>query len=1676
MNNDSWWSSLRHGGLLLSPQVVSEIAEVPALNERSADPLRAAVLRVEADDSTENRVALLDLVFVELCGFREGWQRGPQVEPAWGIKAVTGEVVKPRRLWLGANGAVLPVFYDDQPRLGIGRGRRSVSRVLEWCRASGRPLAVLTNARQFRLIHCSGEAHAWAEWDTSLWFEAGQPGPQVEALRRLFTPALWTPERDGASAPLADAVARSRQGQSQLTGILGERVRQAVEVILRAHAPVLRDRADLPMPDVYRAATLVVMRLVVALFAEARDLFPRSNRVYEGSYGIQGLWDKLTRSGQRARLRTRHGAWPQLLGLFRLIHDGSHHAELPMRRYGGELFRPGQAGSTDPVRRAMHLFETACFSAHPPVMNDADVLEVLERLTRCAQPVRQGRGLQWVTMPVDFANLSTEYIGILYEGLLDYELHQAPEDDAILFLNLGDQPALKLSALEGLTGSRLKDALKEFGKKKKLATGGDDEEEEEQAEGEEEAPDASGPSDLSDPSDLPPESASDALRQRVDAWLRSVVIEQDRRLATALRSADPGKRAAAEERLAREANGLLARPPVLPGDFYLVRWGGTRKGQGSFYTRPGLVAPTVLRTLAPLCYELPEEPTLDDLRALAHPKPPGVILALKVCDPGMGSASFLVSALRFLAEALLRSLLVHGWLVENDGTFQPGPGLPSGEPDWFRECVRDLPVDLAAAENTLLARLKRLIVERCIYGVDLDPLAVELARLSLWIETMDRDLPFGFLDHKLKCGNSLVGCWFDRFQEYPALALQRPGDDAGDKAHSTGVHHEKGAASSALKAFRDDRLKPALARWIESRDPGVLSFVREGESPGTLHDAALALFEEMHALPVHFTEERAAFYRERILTNYQFLGLRTAFDLWCALWFWPADRLDHLPLPDEFSSPRSESLEVVRQLRDRLRFFHWELEFPDVFTAAGSGFDAILGNPPWEVQKPNSKEFFSNLDPLYRTYGKQEALRRQKEIFSADPQAERDWLDYCAGFKALSNWCAHAAFPWGDPADDWTKLTLARGQANGLLHRAWRERRASRRGFADPAHPFRHQGSADLNTYKLFLEQMHALLRADGRLGVIVPSNVYTDKGSTGLRSLFLDCCRWEWLFGFENREGIFDIHRSFKFCPILLAKGGRTQAIRTAFMRRQLADWENAEALALPYTREQVTQFSPRSRAILELRSPRDAAILEKMYANGVLLGDDSPNGWGLKYAREFDMTNDSKLFPPRPQWEERGFVPDEYGHWLKGGWREIGDCGLTIADSEQWLREPHRRARSVLQRPEGHILSRDGTRAIRVEEIEEVALPLYQGAMIHQFAWGRGVYERGAGQQTQWKQVTPNEQRFEPQFLMAQEIASKRVPECALKIGFRGVSNPTNERTAIFATVPNLPSGNMLPVFYHLGINGLNECTFVAAVNSFANDYQIRRRFAGGTGAVAMSLFAFEETCFVLSSRWAPTAGRLSQRLSMTGSVFATAWWENYEELRRFHLSQLHAVSGAENLRLRCILDAICFEAVHMTQTEASHILADTDHPREVINSDAFTRTLDPKGFWRVDKDKDPELRHTVLSLVAFHDLQRMGLEAFLAQNDGEGWMLPETLRLADYGLGHDDRAREPQPVAARLGPRFYPWQLEGTVEESWEECRRHAKNLRHIRAVGAPPEAPAPVEPAAEQPVRPAQMDLL
>jgi hypothetical protein len=672
----------------------------------------------------------------------------------------------------------------------------------------------------------------------------------------------------------------------------------------------------------------------------------------------------------------------------------------------------------------------------------------------------------------------------------------------------------------------------------------------------------------------------------------------------------PEKRLFYEDAVARKARQLVIRV-MLPGEWYVVRWGGTRKGSGTFYTRPGLAVPTVHRTLRPLAYTPPTTPNgapdLDAPPAAWIPKTPEEILALKVCDPGGGSGTFPVAALRFLTEALFASLHHHG-RVSADGEravvrlLADASATASTSEDRLGQELLPCRPDDALFEPRLKAILRRHVVERCIYAVDLDPLAVELCRLALWIETMDRTLPFSFLDHKVKCGNSLLGAWFDTFQHYPAMAWKNR--EGGDKGHSNGVHFEKEGRTKAIKAF-SKRVAADLADALHGQ---LQLYAPPGGSIDDVHSHALETLSRLHELPVQDSAERSRIYREELIGSPTYRSLKTAMDLWCACWFWPADELDHAPLPTTLAAPSDQTRAIAERVAARKRFFHWELEFPDVFHAPGSGFDAMVGNPPWDIAKPNSKEFFSNIDPLYRAYGKQEALRYQTEYF-ADEEIERSWLDYGADFRAQSNAMGYFASPFGDPSENeksQDRLTIVRGGENDQLHKRWGAARAKSRGFSDPAHSFRHQGSADLNLYKAFLEQAHALLRVGGRIGFIVPSGLYSDHGTGGLRQLFLDHCRWEWLFGFENRDKVFEIDSRFKFNPVIIEKGGKTEAIRTAFMRRKLEDWERAEALATPYAYAQVERFNPRSKAILELMGSEDLPVLRAMAAVSAISTDD--------------------------------------------------------------------------------------------------------------------------------------------------------------------------------------------------------------------------------------------------------------------------------------------------------------------------------------------------------------------------------------------------------------------------------------------------------------------------------------
>jgi hypothetical protein len=1634
---NDWWASLNHGGLLIAPNKIKECfgSHLDTLPQWRIERLRRELTRF--DGTSETLSLLLDFILEDLSGLpAEEWQKAQHVNSRWALSSFTREQIKPRRIWVGPNGEALPVFVPEasatrqaSSRLGVGHSRRLLSRVLEWLRRMQQPLALVTNGRQWRLVHAGQDYDAWSEWDIDLWFEEGRPGSQVLAWRHLIDRDVLIVPKAGEPGKLIQAILDSRKGQAELSSVLGERVRQAVEELITASHESIEaahpQGQSFDYRDLYIAGTRIVMRCIIALFAETRGLLPVDNRIYQQGYSIDGLRQQLDRrAGGRGSERLAQGrsAWPRLVALFNLVYQGSAHEALPIPQYSGGLFRPGRPEAEVGMERALALLESPSNQ-----ISDKRVRQILRLLTRTKVRVRQGHHSTWVDGPVDFSALSSEYIGILYEGLLDYELKRAAKTDPIIFLNVGRQPALPLSRLENMDEKSIKQLFEVL---KKKDTGpvtdddsntGDDTEEGETEDLEDEvAVEAEG-----DVNEMPPEDTSatpdgdegeielsaDDL-ERAQAWLEGAAE------IAGLIKKPKGKSAGSEADFAnarRIAGSQLCARLVAPGQFYLVRWGGTRKGTGTFYTRPQLAGPTVRRTLQPLAFRA-ERKEVDPRTGLEEvvewsPRTPEEILDIKVCDPAMGSGSFPVSALRYLTDALVQSLYHHQRIDRRDdgAVARLADGQAAGK---ISDQLIPLPPDHEAFEETLRVQLKRHIVERCIYGVDLDQLAVELGRMALWVETMDRTLPFGFLDHKLKVGNALVGAWFDTFQEYPAMAWEREG---GDSNHDRFVHHfHEVTATRGKKAGQTEPKGDVWTSAIKACKPDVRSQLidilrgqlRLGEDEPILdiRNELADVIEKLHGLPVHDTEARARLYQDQVLNNVRYHEIKARMDLWCALWFWPGDKIDASPMPAEFANPSHDAVRIAEIVAEEQRFFHWELEFPDAFTPSRAGFDGVIGNPPWEIQKPNSKEFFSNIDPLYRAYGKQEALAKQVEYFENSLEDEKAWLSYAANLKARSNWIRYAGGAFGDAVhkDEEGKrkhdLNLGGRGRNSFaesanLHAKWRKRRDRHPRFADAAHPFTHQGSADLNTYKMFLEQSHALLRDGGRIGMIAPSGIYSDKGTTALRSLFLQTCNWQWLFGFENRLGIFDIHRSFKFCAVIIEKGSQTKAIRTAFMHRNVDDWNQGERFALAYPKDRVESLSPYSMTVLEIQSEKDLEVLQKIFENGILLGDKSDAGWGVNYATEFHMTNDSKFFPPKEKWEARGYQYDGILFWVNG---------------------------------------------------DKCALPVYNAKMFDAWDFSSSGWVRGKGRGAVWEPIG-YPKRIQPEYLMeVSDFISRVTKRDKIKVCFKDISTAIHKRTMMPALIPELPAVNAAPTLRckpELGPEALQ-----ASLSSFIFDYVSKYKI----GYLHLNYFIISECPLpplTTISSVLPWIRMVATSLGCPHESFAAHWIESKELFHGKSWRQAWAVSPHERVRCKAMLDAVMSHTYDLSPDDLKWILRDADQPIQVLTNRSATAQLNQKGFWRVDKDIPPELRQTVLSQIAFRDLKELGLDAFLAQNGGEGWMIPETLRLADYGLGHDKRAREYQPVAASLGARFFDWQLNENIASSWEECEVHAKLVNRV-----------------------------
>ncbi len=597
-----------------------------------------------------------------------------------------------------------------------------------------------------------------------------------------------------------------------------------------------------------------------------------------------------------------------------------------------------------------------------------------------------------------------------------------------------------------------------------------------------------------------------------------------------------------------------------PGTFHFVPGPG-RKGSGSFYTPRPLVQDLVRHALGPL----------------VEGKGAEEILRLRVLDPACGSAHFLVEAMRVLAQALHRAY------VEAHNGKPPAEFEQKTEQGWD-DNWRASDEEARAANSEARAWCKRRVAERCLFGVDLNPTAVQLARVALWIESVAGDRPLTFFEHHVRCGNSLLGTWLARLDQPPVPALARKGRQA------------------QLGLF-EDQVRRAVRRAAELRrtidEARAEDLRREGVEPESVAEQVFKkhLLEEaersLEAAKLLFDLRSASAFEPRIWNEWETL---------CGLMEQPHELRGYVK-----SRPWAEAFEAIRE---RERFFHWELEYPEVFLGDGAaGFDVVLGNPPWDKVLPNRHEFYGRYDVLIRAYTGSDLDTRIRELQARDPSLVSGFEEYRKRVNTVAT-------------------VLKRG--GDYRFHEWEVEGETTGGHQD--------------VFKFFVERAYQVARPGGRVAFVVPSAIYNNEGCTGLRYLLLDEGTVERFYGFENRRKIFPIDSRYKFVSLVFRKEKPERGeFEAAFMRHDLGELDATaryrEPAARPVVmgeapwvvtvrRSELERLSPGTLAFLEYRSPRDREIVLKMYEGRPLLGDQGPGTWNARFYTEFNMTNDRDLW----------------------------------------------------------------------------------------------------------------------------------------------------------------------------------------------------------------------------------------------------------------------------------------------------------------------------------------------------------------------------------------------------------------------------------------------------------------
>jgi len=722
------------------------------------------------------------------------------------------------------------------------------------------------------------------------------------------------------------------------------------------------------------------------------------------------------------------------------------------------------------------------------------------------------------------------------------------------------------------------------------------------------------------------------------------------------------------------------------------------------------------------------------------------LLSIKVCDPAVGSGHFLIGAAHRLAQRLA----------------EIRAGEEALSPDVQRHALRD-------------------VVSHCLYGVDINPLSVELCKVSLWMLAMEPGKPLGFLDHHIQCGNSLLGAT-------PALIKGGIPDDAYKP-----IEGDEPAACTALKR-QNRRDNPQLGDWFLADE----AVIRD-----KLYHAATAIDDIQDDRPEDIQRKESAF--RNVQTNYEFLKARELADLWCAAFVikkhFPGSAseisnlkseavasLDTQPLAtqgglfggtEELSAPKAKGrksstlnpppsttpigittqhlrafaegsalpdglLPETRRLRDQYQFFHWHLAFPEV--AKHGGFNVILGNPPWDVVEFKEGEWFSSWN---------------HDIAEANTKALRHRM--IEGLRV------------NDPAL-FTRFEDARRQVDAFNQ------------FLNNSGAYPLCAAGKINLSSAFSELALNKVATDGRSGLIVPSGIASDRTTKLYFQHLIDDGLLVTLYDFENRLCLFSgVDSRMKFCLLTACGRGSRQrgAAEFAFFAHSVDDLRDPTR-RFTLTPEDIVLLNPNTRTCPIFRSRRDAEVTKQICRRvPVLLKDsDGPAGdmWACRIRQNFfSSTIDSHLFRQREDLEK---------------------CGAVLRGNS--------------------FVSTDGA----------VFAPLYEAKMVHHFDSRWSTYSTPS-EAVDLQTTERNSPHFSPLprfWVPAGELTTRlnAFSPSSWLVGWRDITNGTNERTSIFAVFPRVAANDTLSLFYTQQSPG-TIAGFVACMSSFALDYACRQKIAG-------------------------------------------------------------------------------------------------------------------------------------------------------------------------------------------------------------------------------------------------------